>query len=218
MFKIHRIITILLAAFLTLAALADNTSTLPPEAKELADKLLNWEVQQREEVEKSIESKREEVIAVMQILVQTETKKGNLDEAIAIRTFIKSFQNLEASPVIKADEVEEPKSDVKNLPLLSRTLWKSTIPNYGTKTLEFDSRGNLFKNRYLAEPEMLDYQIVGEVGDLRLRFEVMHPPPLEDPVSKTPVVIKHEYQIWIMDGKPIALRGLNQIVYFLRGE
>jgi len=88
------------------AVFAQN-SDLPPTAQELATKLQDWEAQQRASLEKEIEEKRVQVSEALNAQLEQATKDGDLDGALAIRTYMNSLRKGSATVEMERPAVEQ---------------------------------------------------------------------------------------------------------------
>lgn len=82
-------LSILLISFVSVA----QELALPTASQELADRLNEWEAEQKAALEKRINDKRDQVIQVFSTQLENATKEGDLDGALAIRNYIESLQN-----------------------------------------------------------------------------------------------------------------------------
>ncbi len=65
---------------------------LPTESKELTDKLSAWELDLQAEMQQEIRAKRNEVIELLEKHLESATRSGDLDGAIAIRAKIQELR------------------------------------------------------------------------------------------------------------------------------
>ena len=88
------------------AVFAQN-SDLPSAAQELVTKLETWEAQQRASLEKEIEEKRVQVSEALNAQLEQATKDGDLDGALAIRTYMNSLRKGSATVEMERPAVEQ---------------------------------------------------------------------------------------------------------------
>ncbi len=71
---------------------------LPPSATELIEKLADWEAEQKAILQKNVDAKRSEVMALLTRQLQEVTAAGNLDAAMAIQNEIKRLDPAPTNP------------------------------------------------------------------------------------------------------------------------
>jgi hypothetical protein len=71
-------------------AIAPNLDALPADAKELAQGFEKDRAAIQAEVDKKVEARRTELVKALEALQEQYTKAGKLDEAVAIRDYIKA--------------------------------------------------------------------------------------------------------------------------------
>ena len=177
----------------------DPELALPSQAKEMADQLGEWEAQQRRALELKIEEKRKQVAKSMETFLESETKSGNLDGAIAIGAFIDTLQKSNETPTAETVENSPHKLDGN---LLDNTKWTSPYEGTGLQVLEFDRRGELTINGKRSD---VDYEISkGNDGETILQIYFY-----DDP---TVAVIQ------VKDDEPSAILHGNKKVMFERAK
>jgi len=127
-------------------ALAQEEIPIPPEAKQLVDKLAEWELEKQIQLQTEVRAKREEVIKLLKNQLAQMTLAGSLDGAIAIRSTI---TRLEGTAIAgkKKTEPSAPPTTEKDFELTERELgkkkWISVDGQFPGGTLEFLRRGNM---------------------------------------------------------------------------
>ena len=116
---------------------------LPPESQTLIDKLTQYEVQIRKEAETKIEVKRKAVVTALQSHLQAQTKRGNLNGAIAIKEQIaKLTSESSAKQPTKSTPLPKPDTRARLEKWLVGTTWEWTDEGRGKQRITFleDSR------------------------------------------------------------------------------
>lgn len=109
---------------------------LPPDSERLLQRLTEFEEKEREKAKAAIFEKRVLVVEALKSHLENETKRGNLDAAIALR---KKIDELSESP--KSDKQASAVSQIKVLP---RSKWTGTSPDSGTVfTFDFQDKSTV---------------------------------------------------------------------------
>lgn len=82
-------------------------SQLPDVSKDLVNKLNEWEVEKTAQLQKEIEEKRRQVVALLQKQLAETTKSGNLEGALAIKKEIERLKP-QSKPQKTVNQVEPP--------------------------------------------------------------------------------------------------------------
>ncbi len=117
---------LILFGVFNLTSYADDK--LPPSAKELTDKLENWETEKRAEFEAEVAAKRAEVVRILERQLTEITRAGNLDGALAIRQKIATLKPQLKETEQKPDEPEHQQDRTRRTleRALVGTKWKMT--------------------------------------------------------------------------------------------
>lgn len=105
--------------------MSDDTPKLPADVANTITKLEKFEAAQRENVEKIIAQKREDVTGYLKQVLERETKAGRLESAMAVKEKIAEL----------SDQPQEPEKETRDggKPFnMSGTIWESVYgPNKG---------------------------------------------------------------------------------------
>ena len=131
-----KLTTVLLGIAISTLPTFGQESKLPDQAKQLADKLTEWEADAQANLQKQIAEKRQQVISALQNHLASATKRRDLDGALAIRNYIASISPNDAGNRSDGDGKRQATTDNKNS--LVGTFWKMTSDK-GNMTLKFTS-------------------------------------------------------------------------------
>lgn len=162
---------ILFAAFCGTLAICEELSD---EVKDVLVKLETFEKAELAKAELAIQKKRGEVINYLQKTLQVETKAGNLDRALAIKTQIDQLREEQGFPPVVAESSKDTPG-VRDEMAFSDWLQTVVFVNQ-EKGSRYWLEGDVFMIDFDVSESGVNKGIMGEIEERRRRFKFMRGP------------------------------------------